>query len=144
MCSLKVCLDGRGTSDIMFVWRHMQGAQPGLHRSNQSLWHSRNGLWRILSQLGCPPRFIILKQLHEDQKGPIRYNGDLPANISIENGVKQDFVLPPTLCHILRINAKQNEATPEWRHQVPHWWQHVVNMRHLLSRTKSKTATKLF
>ena len=50
---------------------------------------SRNGLWKILARLCCPPRFLtILRQLHEDQQGQVRHNGSLSDSFPISNGVK--------------------------------------------------------
>ena len=39
---------------------------------------SRTGRWLILERLGCPPKFLqMVIQLHENQCGQIRLNGDL-------------------------------------------------------------------
>ena len=42
----------------------------------------------------------MLIQLHENQRGQIRLNGDLSEPFSISNGVKQGCVLVPTLFSI--------------------------------------------
>ena len=35
---------------------------------------SRDGLWKILKHLGCPPKFLtILRQLHDGQAGQVKY-----------------------------------------------------------------------
>ena len=59
---------------------------------------SRDGLWKILARLGCPPKFLtILGQLHEGQQGQVKHNGPLSDSFPISNGVKQGCVLAPTL-----------------------------------------------
>ncbi len=62
---------------------------------------SRSGLWLILERLGCPPKFLqMVIQLHENQRGQIRLNGDLSEPFPITNGVKQGCVLAQTLFSI--------------------------------------------
>ena len=49
---------------------------------------SRDGLWKILVRLGCPPKFLtILRQLHEGQQGQVKHNGSLSDSFPISNGV---------------------------------------------------------
>ena len=62
---------------------------------------SRDGLWKILARLGCPPKFLtILRQLHEGQHGEVKHNGSLLSSFPISNGVKQGCILAPTLFSI--------------------------------------------
>ncbi|XP_076467573.1 uncharacterized protein LOC143298578 [Babylonia areolata] len=57
---------------------------------------SRDRLWKVLTKLGCPPKFLaVLKQLHEDQRGQVKCGGELSEPFPIGNGVKQGCVLPP-------------------------------------------------
>jgi len=36
---------------------------------------SRDGLWKVLTRLGCPPKFLtILRQLHDGQMGQFKFN----------------------------------------------------------------------
>ena len=63
---------------------------------------SRDGLWKILARLGCPPKFLtILRQLHESQQGQVKHNGSLSGSFPISNGIKHGCVLAPTLFSIL-------------------------------------------
>ena len=62
---------------------------------------SREGLWKILARLGCPPKYLcIFRQLHEGQIGQVKHNGVLLDSFPIANGVKQECVLAPTLFSI--------------------------------------------
>ena len=50
---------------------------------------NRDGQWKILVCLGCPPTFLtILCQLHEGQQRQVKCNGSLFGNFLISNGVK--------------------------------------------------------
>lgn len=62
---------------------------------------NRTGLWLILERLGCPPKFLqMVIQLHENQRGQIRLNGNLSEPFPISNGEKQGCVLATTLFSI--------------------------------------------
>ena len=62
---------------------------------------SRDGLWKILARLGCPPKFLtILRQLPEGQQSQIKHNGSLSGSFPFSNGVKQECVLTPILFSI--------------------------------------------
>ena len=71
-CSLR---SNRGTVDMIFMLRQIQEK---CREQNMSLYSafvdltkafvtvSRDGLWKILGRLGCPPKFLTtLRQLHE-------------------------------------------------------------------------------
>ena len=100
----------RGTTDMVFVLRQLQEKcrekNKGLYATFGDLTKAfatvtRSGLWLILERLGCPPKFLqMVIQLHENQRGQIRLNGDLSEPFPISNGVKQDCVLAPTLFSI--------------------------------------------
>ena len=101
---------------------------------------SREGLWRILGKLGCPPRFLsILQQLHIGQKGQVKHNGEFSDSFPIENGVKQGCVLAPTLFAVF-FSMMLREAKEDLHEGVYIRFRtdgSVLNLRRLLSRTKT-------
>ncbi len=101
----------RGTTDMVFVLRQIQEK---CREQNKALYVSfvdltkafdtvsRQGLWKILEKLGCPPKFLtMIIQLHEGQLGQVRHSNNLLQPFPIANGVKQGCVLAPTLFTIL-------------------------------------------
>ena len=101
----------RGTMDMVFVLRQLQEKcreqNMGLYATFIDLTKafdtvSRTGLWLILERLGCPSKLLqMVIQLHENQRGQVRLNGDLSEPFPISNGLKQGSVLAPTLFSIL-------------------------------------------
>ena len=100
----------RSTTDMIFVLRQLQEKcieqnKPlyltfvDLTKAFDSV--SRSGMWKILERLGCPPRFMsMVIQLHEGQRGQVKYKNDLSTPFPISTGVKQGCVLAPTLFSI--------------------------------------------
>ena len=59
---------------------------------------SRDGLFKILSKIGCPPKLDNpVKSFHSNIKGTVHFNGRFSAPFDIRSGVKQGCVLSPTL-----------------------------------------------
>ena len=97
----------RGTTDMIFVLRQIQEKcreqNMGLYAAFVDLTKAfetvnRDGLWKILAHLGCPPKFLtILHQPHEVQQGQVKYSGSMSGSFPISNGVKQGYFLAPTL-----------------------------------------------
>ena len=59
---------------------------------------SREGLFRILLKIGCPPKLqSMIESFHTDMKGTVQFNGSTSEPFSILSGVKQGCVLAPTL-----------------------------------------------
>ena len=98
----------RGTTDMVFLQ-----VQEKCREQNKGLYISfvdstkafntvnRKALWHILQRLDCPPKFLhMTKLLHEDQMGRVRLGNDLSRPFEIRNGVKQGYVLAPTLLSI--------------------------------------------
>ena len=139
----------RGTTDMIFVLRQIQEKcreqNMALHAAFMDLTKafdtvSREGLWRILGKLGCPPRFLsILQQLHIGQKGQVKHNGEFSDSFPIENGVKQGCVLAPTLFAVF-FSMMLREAKEDLHEGVYIRFRtdgSVFNLRRLLSRTKT-------
>lgn len=112
----------RGTTDMVFVLRQLQEKcreqNKGLYVTFVDLTKafdtvSRKGLWMIMERLGCPPKFLsMIIQLHEDQRGQVRLNGNLSEPFPIINGVKQGCVLAPTLFSIF-FSTMLKQATED-------------------------------
>ena len=106
-CGFRV---NRGTIDMVLFLRQLQEKcreqNMGLYATFIDLTKAfdtviRTGLWLMLERLGCPPKFLqMVIQLHENQRGQVRLNGDLSEPLPISNGVKQGCVLEPTLFSI--------------------------------------------
>jgi len=139
----------RGTTDMVFVLRQIQEKcreqNMGLYAAFIDLTKafdtvSRDGLWKILQRLGCPPKFLtIIRQLHEGQMGQVKHNGSLSASFPITNGVKQGCVLAPTLFSIF-FSMMLREAKEGLEDGVYIRFRtdgSVFNLRRLLSLTKT-------
>ena len=59
---------------------------------------SRDGLFKILHKIGCPPKLLsMIQSFHTDMKGTVQFNGASSDTFDIRSGVKQGCVLAPTL-----------------------------------------------
>ena len=59
---------------------------------------SRDGLFKILSKIGCPPKLLsMVRSLHLDMKGVVQFEGSSSDPFDIRSGVKQGCVLASTL-----------------------------------------------
>ena len=139
----------RGTTDMVFVLRQIQEK---CREQNMGLFVafidltkafdtvSREGLWKILARLGCPPKFLtILRQLHEGQMGQVQHNGALSDSFPIANGVKQGCVLAPTLFSIL-FSLMLREAKEDLVDGIFIRFRtdgSIFNLRRLLAHTKT-------
>ena len=55
---------------------------------------SRDGLFKILAKIGCPPSLVsIVKSFHDNMKGTVLYDGATSDPFKILSGVKQGCVL---------------------------------------------------
>ena len=142
----------RGTTDMVFVLRQVQEKcreqNKGLYVTFVDLTKafdtvSRPGLWLILERLGCPPKFLqMVIQLHENQRGQIRLNGDLSEPFPISNGVKQGCVLAPTLFSLL-FSMMVRQATEELDDEDGVYVRYrldgsLFNLRRLQAHTKTQ------
>ena len=59
---------------------------------------SRDGLFKILAKIVCPPTLLrIVKSFHDNMKGTVLYDGATSFRFNILSGMKQGYVLAPTL-----------------------------------------------
>lgn len=59
---------------------------------------SRDGLFKILPLIGCPPKLLsIIKSFHDGMLSTVQYDGQMSAEFQVKSGVKQGCVLAPTL-----------------------------------------------
>ena len=59
---------------------------------------SRDGLFKALHKIGCPPRLhSLIESFHSNIKGTVQFNGNLSEPFDMHSRVKQGCVLTPTL-----------------------------------------------
>ena len=101
---------GRSTTDMIFSVRQIQekcrGKNIPLYMAFVDFTKvfdkvSRNGLYIILSKLGCPEKLLnIVKSFHDGMKASLIYEGMESSQFDVKNGVKQGCVLAPVLFNI--------------------------------------------
>ena len=139
----------RGIADMIFVLCQIQEKcreqNMGLYTAFIDLTKafdtmSRDGLWRILSRIGCSPYFLtILQQLHTGKKGQLKHKGELSNLFPIEIGARQGCVLAPTLFATF-FAMMLCEAKDDLRDGIYIRFRAdggMFNLRLLLSRTKT-------
>ena len=110
-----------------------------VHLTNSFDTVCREGLWKILARLGCPPEFLaILRQYPEGQQGQVKHNGSLSGSFPISNGVKQGCILARTLFSIFLsiILREAKEDLPDGIYIRFRTDGSIFNLRRLLARTK--------
>ena len=137
---------------MVFVFRQLQEKcreqNKGLYVSFVDLTKafdtvSRKGMWQIMERLGCPPRVLnMVIQLHDDQRGQVRLNGDLSEPFAISNGVKQGCVLAPTLFSIF-FSMMLRQATEDLNDDDSIYIRYrldgnLFNLRRLQAHTKTQ------
>ena len=59
---------------------------------------NRDGLFKILAKIGCPPTLLSIGEvLQDNMKGTVLYDGATSDLFNIPSGMKQGCVLAPTL-----------------------------------------------
>ena len=110
---------------------------------------SRDGLWKFLALLCCTPKFLtILLQLHEGHQGQVKYNGSLSGSFLISSGVKQGYVLTPTLFSIFFSimfleKKKKKKDLPDGIYICFRTDSSLFNFWRLLARAKKKKKINL-
>ena len=136
----------RGTADMIFAVRQLQEK---CREQQQDLYIlfldltkafdtvSRDGLWKILPRVGCPPRMVeIIKQFHDGMSAQVV---GTDHSFPVSNGVKQGCVLAPTLFSIIfslmLISAfKTSSAGIKVRYRTDRG---IFDLRSLKARTKT-------
>ena len=61
----------------------------------------RNGLWLILSKIGCPARFVqVIRSFHDGMLAQVMESGVMSDSFEVTSGTKQGCVLAPLLFSI--------------------------------------------
>ena len=59
---------------------------------------SRDGLFRMLPFIGCPPKLLSIEEsFHDGMRSTVQFDGDFSNNFHVKSGVKQGCVLAPIL-----------------------------------------------
>lgn len=101
----------RGTVDMLFSARQVQEK---CREQNMDLYMvfvdltkafdsvGREGLWKILSKAGCPPRITnIIRSFHEGMAGRVIGDNSTSESFAVTNGTKQGCVMAPLLFSIV-------------------------------------------
>ena len=97
----------RSTTDMIFSFRQLQEKCREQHQPLYVAFIdltkafdlvSRDGLFKLLPKIGCPPKLLsIIRSFHDGMQGIVQYDGDYSEAFDIRSGVKQGCVLAPTL-----------------------------------------------
>ncbi|KAG6932562.1 hypothetical protein G0U57_021216, partial [Chelydra serpentina] len=98
---------GRSTTDMVFSLRQLQEKCREQHKPLLLAFIdltkafdlvNRDGLFKILAKIGCPPKLLsVIQSFHDNMKGTVLYDGSSSDAFDIHSGVKQGCVLAPTL-----------------------------------------------
>ena len=81
---------------------------------------SREGLFKALCKIGCPPRLhSLIESLHSNMKGTVQFNGNLSKPFNMCSGVKQGCVLTPTLLWDLLCSPPEAHIWHSTRGNLP-------------------------
>ena len=98
-----------------------------------------NGLWKMMSKFGCPDKFVeMIKQFHDGVRASVQDDGEHSASFPMTIGVKQGFVLAPTLFSMV-FAAMLNDAYREGKVGVDfHFWTDgkLFSLRRLQAKSK--------
>ena len=142
-----------GTMDMVFAARQLQEK---CQEQNADLYStyvnltkafdtvSRDGLWRIIAKYGCPWKFVTtVRQLHDGMLAKVQDNGEISQPFPVSNGVKQGYVLAPTLFSIM-LSAMLMDAFRDTDVAISinyHTDSSVFNLWRLQAKTKVTLAT---
>ena len=141
----------RGTIDMIFTARELQEK---CQEQNVDLYMtfvdltkafdtvSRDGLWKIMSKFGCPPRYItMVRQFHDDMQARVQNDGEYSEPFPVTNGVKQGCVMAPTLFSMM-FSAMLTDAFQDVDAGFPIRYRFdgkLLNPRRLQAKSKVQT-----
>ena len=146
----------RGTTDMIFSVRQLQEK---CREQNLELYMvfidltkafdtvNREGLWKILRQIGCPETFVtIIRLLHDNMRAKIMDGGETSPDFAVTNGTKQGCVLAPTLFSIffsmmLHVAFKNEQAGIMVRSRTDRGLLSSISFAKLLKSAKKCTFT---
>ena len=100
---------------------------------------SRDGLFKALCKIGCPPRLhSLIESFHSNMKGTVQFNSNLSKPFDMCSGVKHGCVLTPTLFGIFfALLLRHAFGTAQ---EGIHLWTRsdgsLFNLAHIKVRTK--------
>ena len=96
----------RGIIDMLFKARQLQAKRQQqnvdlymtfVHLTKAFDTVSRDGLWKIMAKLRCPPRFIaMMRQFHDGMQARVQNDREYSETFPVTNGVKLGCVMAPT------------------------------------------------
>ena len=103
---------------------------------------SRDGLCKIMSKFGCPPRFkALVRQFHDDTQARVQNDGEFSDPFEVTNGIKQGSVLALTLFSMM-FSAMLMDAFQDSDTGFPIRYRfdgNLFNLRRLQAKTKVQT-----
>ena len=103
---------------------------------------SREGLWKIMTNFGCPAKFIAMVwQFHNGMLARVKKNGEFSDIFPVTNGVKQGCVLASTLCSMM-FSAMLTDAFQDGDNGIPIRYRFdgkFFNLRRLQDKSKVQT-----
>ena len=103
---------------------------------------SHDGLWKIMTKFGCPPRYIALvRQFHDGMQARVQNDGEYSEPFPVTNGVKQACVMAPTLFSMM-FSAMLTDAYQDVDAGFPIRYRFdgkLLNLRRLQAKSKVQT-----
>ena len=98
---------------------------------------SRDGLFKALHKIGCPPRLhSLIESFHSNMKGTVQFNSNLSKPFDMHSRVKQGCVLAPTLFGIFFLLRHAFGTAQEGIYLWTRSDGGLFNLAHLKARTK--------
>ena len=103
---------------------------------------SRDGLWKIMANFGCPLRFIAMVwQFHDSMQARVQNDREFSEPFEVTNGVKQGCVMASTLFNMM-FSAMLMDAFSDSDTGFPIKYRfdgNIFNLRRLQAKTKVQT-----